>query len=186
MEFTQYRSAFEQLVNGTALPAPYDNPDYLAYTKMNWSRMNRWLKKGTIAEQLRETVARITKPQRWIVITEPWCGDAAHSVPFIEMAARTNPMIAVEYELRDAAPFRINGYLTNGGKSIPKLIVRDEGGRDLAVWGPRPVECQHLFDRLKADGADFETQKIALQHWYNADKGQSMQQELQALLAKSQ
>lgn len=182
MEFTQYLSAFEQIVKGTTLSAPYDNPDYLEYTKLNWSRMNRWLKKGQLSEQLIETIGRIEQPQRWIVITEPWCGDAAHSVPFIELAARSNPIITVDYELRDSAPFRINEYLTNGGKSIPKLIIRNEDGHDLAAWGPRPTECQRLFDQLKADGADFEIQKIALQNWYNADKGRSVQAELDSLL----
>src|SRR5690606_37230624 len=104
----------------------------------------------------------------WFVITEPWCGDAAHSVPFIQLAAQLNPLITVEYELRDSEPFRINDYLTGGSKSIPKLIIRDDQGNDLATWGPRPVECQKLFDQLKIDQADFETQKTSLQHWYNA------------------
>lgn len=144
--------------------------------------MNRWLKKGELSATFVETVKGISQPQQWIVITEPWCGDAAHSVPFIQLAAELNPLISVDYELRDAEPFRINEYLTGGSKSIPKLIIRDSQGADLATWGPRPVACQKLFDRLKAENADFEQQKIATQQWYNADKGQSVQAELETIL----
>ena len=183
MNFQAYLAEFGRILdNPTPLP-PYDNAVYLDYTKLNWSRMNRWLKKGELSEKFVETVKGISHPQQWIVITEPWCGDAAHSVPFIQLAAELNPLISVDYELRDAEPFRINDYLTGGSKSIPKLIIRDNQGVDLATWGPRPLECQKLFDRLKVENADFEQQKIATQQWYNADKGQSVQAELEMILA---
>lgn len=183
MNFESYLAEFERILHASSPVPPYDKPDYLDYTKLNWSRMNRWLKKGEVSEQLVDAVKRITQPQQWVVITEPWCGDAAHSVPFIQLAAQFNPLVAIDYELRDAPPFRINEYLTNGGKSIPKLLVRDIQGNDLAIWGPRPVECQKLFDQLNAAGADFETQKIALQKWYNEDRGTSLQAELAAILS---
>ncbi|WP_262248544.1 thioredoxin family protein [Parapedobacter soli] len=182
MDFKSYLTEFGRILDSEEPQPPYDNPDYLDYTKLNWSRMNRWLKKGELSDTLAEMVKGIAQPQQWIVITEPWCGDAAHSVPFIQLAAQLNPLISVDYELRDAEPFRINAYLTNGSKSIPKLIIRDSQGTDLATWGPRPVECQKLFDQLKEENADFERQKVALQQWYNADKGQSVQAELEAIL----
>jgi|SRR5690606_5038490 len=183
MDFQTYLAEFGRILDDPTPPAPYDNAAYLDYARLNWSRMNRWLKKGTLSGSLIETIERIQRPQQWIVITEPWCGDAAHSVPFIQLAAQLNPLIAVNYELRDSEPFRINEYLTNGSKSIPKLVIRDSQGADLATWGPRPVECQKLYDQLKAENADFETQKVALQTWYNDDKGQSVQRELDIILA---
>ncbi|NJX17534.1 thioredoxin family protein [Tamlana crocina] len=85
MTFEQYSSYFET-IKITPLEEqekPYDNPDYLDYTKLNWSRMNRWLKTGKITEELKNTLQQIYKPQHWIVITEPWCGDAAHITPFL-------------------------------------------------------------------------------------------------------
>lgn len=181
MNFQSYQAEFSRILNNQTPQPPYDNAVYLDYTKLNWSRMNRWLKKGELSARFVETIKEISQSQQWIVITEPWCGDAAHSVPFMQLAAELNPLISVDYELRDAEPFRINEYLTGGSKSIPKLIIRDSHGADLATWGPRPVECQKLFDRLKAENADFEQQKIATQQWYNADKGKSMQAELNAI-----
>jgi hypothetical protein len=182
MNFTAYLNYFQEIIEDKAdnLPELYQNPEYLEYTKLNWSRMNRWLKTGILLEQTIAKLKSISSPQNWIVITEPWCGDASHIVPFIELMARENDLISVSYELRDAAPFRIDDYLTNGGKSIPILIIQDQNQKDIAVWGPRPKECQELYLREKDSG--FENVKIALQKWYNQDKGISIQNEISNLL----
>jgi hypothetical protein len=185
MTFEQYRRHFET-IKDTPLEqqkAPYDKEDYLNYTKLNWSRMNRWLKTGKITADFQNALQQIHQPQQWIVITEPWCGDAAHITPFLELAGRENPMISVSYELRDSEPFRIENYRTNGTLSIPKLIILDENGNDLATWGPRPAECQKMFEKLKAEKATFEKIKEEIQQWYNSNKGLEIQKEL-ALLVK--
>ncbi|MCX2838783.1 thioredoxin family protein [Salinimicrobium sp. MT39] len=187
MDFKQYQSYFETIKN-TPLEqqnAPYDNPDYLNYTKLNWSRMNRWLKTGEITEELRNALQQIYEPQQWIVITEPWCGDAAHITPFLELAGRENPLVSVSYELRDSAPHRIENYRTNGTLSIPKLIIKDEHDEDLNVWGPRPLECVKLFERLKAENAEADKIKEEIQQWYNSNKGLEIQKELAALIREA-
>lgn len=186
MNFQEYSALFKSIVDKDIVHSapPYNNPAYLDYTRLNWSRMNRWMKTGKLSEELLEAVRKIGKPQEWIVITEPWCGDAAHNVPFIEMAARENSLISVTYELRDSEPFRIEQYLTNGTKSIPKLVVRDEAGNDLGTWGPRPQDCQVLYSQLLKEKADFEQMKSSLQTWYNANKGVDVQKELTALLSR--
>ncbi len=185
MTFKEYQDYFETIINTpiSEQDAPYDNSDYMDYTKLNWSRMNRWLKTGKLIDEMKETVRGIKRPQNWIIITEPWCGDAAHSVPFIEMIARENPLISTSYSLRDSSPFLIEGYLTNGSKSIPKLLIRDESGQDIAIWGPRPEDCQTFYQRLLDEKADLEKIKTELQIWYNANKGQAVQQELLTLLS---
>jgi hypothetical protein len=68
-------------------------------------------------------------------------------------------------------------YLTNGGKSIPKLVVRDVDGLDLFTWGPRPAPARQLVERLNDEGVDKSTVIVELQNWYNADKGGEMQEE---------
>ncbi|WPQ60516.1 thioredoxin family protein [Chitinophaga sancti] len=184
MTFKDYCDQFETILNKKAeeQPAPYDNPHYLNYTKLNWTRMNRWLKTGKLTDAFKTAIQNINTYQHWIIITEPWCGDAAHSVPFLEMASHLNPLIKVTYELRDSEPFRINQYLTNNGKSIPKLIIRNADGYDLATWGPRPKDCQEMYKRLTAEKADFDTVKMEIQKWYNANKGQDLQEEMTELL----
>lgn len=181
MTFEEYIHHFEQIIQSETPEAPYDNPDYFEYAKLNWSRMNRWLKNGVINNELKGKIASIGSKQTWILIAEPWCGDAAHSTPFIKMITDLNPKITLEIQLRDSGS-EIDNYLTNGGKSIPKLIVRDDKGKDLFTWGPRPKDCQAVYTKLHEAGADFEATKIALQKWYNDNKGVEIQKELEELI----
>jgi len=182
MTWTDYTNYFDDILSNPAPLPPYDNPDYMDYTKMNHARMNRWIKKGILTEETKEVIAGIKAPQKWLLITEPWCGDAAHSVPFIQMMAALTDNVELEIQLRDSGS-EIGDYLTNGGKAIPMLIIRDASGKDLAIWGPRPAECQVIFLEMKANNADFETQKITLQNWYNKDNGQSIQREIIKLIS---
>ena len=184
MNFTSYLNYFQTIVENKDgnLPELYQNPEYFEYTKLNWSRLNRWLKTGKLSDQTIQKLKEINSVQNWIVITEPWCGDASHIVPFIELMSRENDLISVSYELRDSEPFRIDNYLTNGSKSIPILVIQDENGNDLGVFGPRPEECQEFFMSEKEKGADFEGLKIALQKWYNTDKGVQIQKEIISLI----
>lgn len=182
MDFQSYLNYSESIINSDTPAAPYDNPDYLNYTKLNWARLNRWMKTGVLSQHTKDTIAKIVTPQNWIIITEPWCGDAAHVIPFLQQMASLNPLIHVEYELRDAAPNRINFYLTNGSKSIPKLVIRNDRNEDLAVWGPRPVGCQLMYAKLIADKTGLEAIKTELQKWYNEDKGVQIQEEIAALI----
>lgn len=181
MTWTEYTNYFDGILNNPNPPAPYDNPDYLDYTKMNHKRTSRWLKHGELLPEIKVAVSKIDQPQKWVLISEPWCGDAAHSVPFIKMISDLSDKIELEIQLRDSGS-EIEKYLTNGGKSIPMLIMRDAEGKDLAVWGPRPAACQEIFLQMKEDQADFETQKITLQNWYNKDNGHTIQTELLNLI----
>lgn len=181
MTFSEYSNHFEQILKTEKNVAPYDNPDYLNYTHLNWSRMNRWLKNGELTKELTDKIQSIQEEQTWILIAEPWCGDAAHSVPFIKMMTDLNPKIKLEIQLRDSDS-EIDKYLTNGGKSIPKLVLRNREGKDIGVWGPRPEACQKVFLEMKEKNADFEATKIALQNWYNDNKGKDIQDEILSLL----
>lgn len=181
MTFEAYLSYFEQvLANPTEYPT-YADPEYFNYTKLNWSRMNRWLKRFEPNEETKLLLANLTEKQTWILITEPWCGDAAHAVPQIHEVVKGNPNIVLDIQLRDEEPFLIDSYLTDGGKSIPKLIIRDESGSDIATWGPRPDALQQIFVKMKEEGRSFEEIKEYFQKWYNADKGTALQLELIAL-----
>jgi hypothetical protein len=178
----EYLNRFDELLNQSIPEAPYDNPNYYNYLKLNQSRQNRWLKKGVITNGLSESISKINTKQEWIIITEPWCGDAAHSIPFLKLIADLNPNIDLKFVWRDESPYMIEQYLTNGGKSVPKLIVRNAQGKDLFTWGPRPAPCQKLYLQLRDENADFERMKIELQQWYNKDKGETLQGEVYELV----
>jgi len=182
MDYTTYKSLFDTILTNPHPVYPYDNPAYLDYTRLNQSRMKRWDKQLSLDNTLISRVQNISCPQHWIILTEPWCGDAAHILPFLIRMTTYNPFISYELQLRDSEPFLIEDYLTMGAKSIPKLIARNEPGKDLFTWGPRPAGAAELMKEMKAAEADFEAIKIALQNWYNQDKGASLCRELSALL----
>ncbi|MFT3748900.1 MAG: thioredoxin family protein [Agriterribacter sp.] len=181
MNWQQYLDYTHEILNNENPQPPYDNPDYYHYTKMNDARMKRWVKINPVTEDTKAVLQQIQNPQQWIVITEPWCGDAAHIVPVIYLMSILNKNITLQFQLRDSDS-EIEQYLTSGTKSIPKLIVRDEKGKDLFNWGPRPKKGQELYLSLKERKADFEETKVAIQNYYNDDKSLSTQKEIIALL----
>lgn len=184
MTFTDYQELFKQILEGTITDKPYDDPHYLDYVKLNFSRQNRWLKTGKLTSDTISTIQSINKKQTWLLITEPWCGDASHIVPFIVMMAELNPLIHVNLQLRDSEGSEIDKYLTNGGRSIPVLVVRTEDHKDIFHWGPRPSVCQEMHLKLKESNAPFEEVKVTLQQWYNENKGGDIQTEICVLFEK--
>ena len=183
MTFQEYLDYFEQILASPEEYDPYGREEYLSYAKLNWSRMNRWLKRFEPSDATKSLIAGITEAQHWIVITEPWCGDAAHSVPQLYQIVKNNPNIDFEIQLRDKEPFLIEDYLTEGSKSIPKLIIRNDVGHDKVIWGPRPNKLQELFEQMKREGHEFGEMKEFMQKWYNEDKGEALQMDLLAQLS---
>lgn len=178
MTWNEYTSLFDTILNSENNVAPYNDSEYVNYVKMNQSRMNRWLKSDILNEELVQKIEAISSPQEWIVITEPWCGDAAHNVPVLAMLSERNPLIDFKIELRDNGKNMIDSYLTNGGKSIPKLIVRNEKGEDLFTWGPRPAACQQIYYNFKQTDLPILEKHKRIQTWYSKDKCVSLQAEL--------
>lgn len=180
MNWNTYMALFDEIISKENTSAPYDNENFYNYVSLNYTRQNRWFKRGVISDELKAEVERISEPQEWILITEPWCGDAAHTSPFIYMASQLNDKIDFKINLRDSEDSMIQDYLTNGtSMSIPILVVRDKDGNDLFVWGPRPKEAQELLMQHKQDDTKSnEEKKIAFQAWYNKNKGVDLQNEL--------
>ena len=182
MDWKTYLALYDDILEKRFTEAPYDNQEYWNYVRMNKSRTMRWLKRNPISNQTIEAIKSIDSPQRWILITEPWCGDAAHSTPIVHLLSELNHNITLEIVLRDSSDL-IDSYLTNGGKSIPKLVVRDENDNDLFDWGPRPEEAQTVVMDLKANNHPTTEVHKVIQNWYNKDEAVSIQNELGELFA---
>jgi hypothetical protein len=182
LTWQEYIAQFDIILQHNSTNTLYNNPDYLNYVKLNKSRMSRWLKSMQIPQDLVEKIKHINQPQEWLLIAEPWCGDAAHNNPFIYAMSELNENIDLKLFLRDDNLELMDQYLTNGGRSIPKLIVRDKQGHDLLTWGPRPQDAQDLLRTLKNNEATLETIMNELQQWYNTDKGEQLFKELNELL----
>lgn len=116
-----------------------------------------------------------------IAITEGWCGDAAQIVPWINQLA-IEAKIPFKVLYRDENTELMNEYLTNGGMAIPVIILTDQYGDYLKHWGPRPNDAQVLFLQEKANGKDKDSISLALQNWYNKDKGNTIVAEIKSMI----
>ena len=181
--YAEFRQLTNELLAKGQTTGADQSPAMIHYTELNVTRMNRLDKRSRLTEETLADLHKIERPLVWITITEAWCGDAAQCVPVIEKLAIATGGIQTHYILRDEHPAIMDAYLTNGGRSIPKLICLDEKGAEVFTWGPRPAVIQEVMNRLKADGVtEIATIVEAIQKAYNDDKQQGMYQEFVALL----
>jgi hypothetical protein len=178
--FKAYNDLIESLLEENKTTGPNQSEAMINYTQMNQKRMKRWFKTLKLSEEIKGLNID-GQNQKWLIITEGWCGDAAHNIPAIELIARELG-IETRYVLRDENPEIIDAYLTNGGRAIPKLIAVDSDYNDLFTWGPRPKECQELYLSLKENGSDWNVILEKVQKWYNTNKSEMLQQEFTQLL----
>ena len=121
------------------------------YTKLNNKRMKRWDKTIKVSEEAKAKIASFNKSTTWLIITESWCGDAAHVIPVINRVAELNPNINIRIVLRDDNLELIDMFLTNGGRAIAKVIMLDNiTGEVIDTYGPRPSEATNLVNEYKA------------------------------------
>jgi len=119
----------------------------------------------------------------WLVITEGWCGDAAFNVPLFHVLEKLVPeKVRLRVVLRDSNLELMDANLTDGGRSIPKLIVLSNELVPVGFWGPRPAELQQLMKQWKNDGFELKELIHKVHGWYDADKTRSLQQELTRMI----
>ena len=181
--YTEYRTLVSKLISEGKSTGHEQSADLLHYSELNEVRMKRLektLKLDTIVEK---TLQNLKYKQTWLVISEGWCGDAAQILPIIKLMSEASENIDLKLVFRDENEELIHLFLTNGAKSIPKLLVLDESFNLINHWGPRPEGAKNLIIEYKANhGIVDEPAKIALHKWYLDDKGISTMKEIVAIL----
>ncbi len=184
MSYQEYRLLMADLVKTNSTTGLDKSEEIVAYTALNEQRMKRWDKTIKVSPEAQHKIASFNGDITWLVLTESWCGDAAHVIPVIQKVAELHPRINVRLVLRDDNDALMQLFLTNGGKSIPKLIMIDNmSGKVLGTFGPRPKDGAALVvNFIKNHGIVTDELKENLQMWYNRDKGQSTIADLLLLL----
>lgn len=183
MSYTQYINLVEELVKNNSTTGTQKTEAFVEYTKLNQKRMKRWDKTLKVSEDAKNTIQKFNGKTTWLVLTESWCGDAAHVIPVINKVAELNEKIDLKLVLRDDNEDLMNAFLTNGGKSIPKLIALDGNLNVIDAFGPKPTVAAELVKEFKKDFGRLTPEfKQDLQVWYNKDKGQSTIEDLVELL----
>ena len=146
--------------------------------------MKRLDKQTRLEEETLTKTQKINRDFTWLVLTEGWCGDAAQTLPVINKIAETNKKIDLKVVLRDENEELMNQFLTNGNKSIPKLIVVDKASNEVVgSWGPRSEKASKMVSDYKEKHGKVDAKlKTDLQNWYNQDKGKNIEFEMVELI----
>ena len=182
-DYAAYRDHIKQLLKSNQTTGPNQEEHMIHYTHMNEVRMNRWDKTYKISESTESWVKGL-QPQTWLVLTEGWCGDAAHSIPILASIAALNPEIELVLILRDENLDIMDAHLSNGARAIPKLIAIDQDQEILFEWGPRPLPIQERFLNMRKEELPGAQISKELQKIYSRSKGKDLELDLQTLSKK--
>jgi len=184
LNYEEYITLIDKLLGEGKTTGPKQSHAMLHYGKLNRRRMERLENTIELSEETRHAISNVRRRMIWLIITEGWCGDAAQNIPIIEKIAAESGNIETRYILRDENPELMDRFLTEGARSIPKLIALDAETMDvLGTWGARPTVAQALFHQLKDQGIAKPLIMENLQRWYNDDRGRSLQAEFVDLVA---
>jgi thioredoxin-like negative regulator of GroEL len=179
--YAEYRKLIVDLLQEDKVTGIEQSEDLLNYSALNETRMHRLDKTIAISDENIVLLQSLKNNYIWLVLSEGWCGDAAQILPVLnKMALASSGKIELKIVLRDENEELMNLFLTNGSKSVPKLIVLEKASLNVeANWGPRPLGAVHLIqDYKEKHGKIDETVKTDLQLWYLNDKGISTQNEI--------
>jgi thiol-disulfide isomerase/thioredoxin len=186
ISYQAYRDLVKQLSEENSNSGPEKTKALADYTKLNDRRMKRWDKTIKISEEAQHKIGNFKESITWLLITESWCGDAAHIVPVLNKIADLNDKIDLKVVFRDDNPELMDAYLTNGNRAVPKVIMIDnESGDVINTYGPRPRVATELVARYKAKFGKLTPEfKEDLQRWYNNDKGQNIVKDITEMLCE--
>ncbi len=184
ISYSDFRTLVSDLVQEGKSTGESQTEALSNYSMLNDKRMKRLDKTIKLAEDVTERATNFKGNVTWLVLTESWCGDAAQTMPIMEKIAALNEGIDFKVVLRDENEALMDQFLTNGGRSIPKLIMIDnESNEVINSWGPRPSEATKMVHDYKEKHGGLTPEfKQDLQVWYNKDKGQNTAQDLKDLI----
>ena len=184
MSYTEYRSIVRDLLAQGKSTGDNQTESYLNYSKLGNARMKRLDKTFELSVKAKKTIQDSQKKYTWIVLTEGWCGDAAHALPIMDKISKISDNIDLKIVLRDENEMLMNQFLTNGSKSIPKLVALDsETNKVVKTWGPRPSIATKMVNDYKESKGSLDPKfKEELQFWYNKNKGENIENDMLSLL----
>ncbi|AYN69827.1 thioredoxin family protein [Euzebyella marina] len=185
VSYPDYREMVNQLALEGRSTGPNQTEALANYTMLNDRRMKRFDKTVKLSDETISDIENIDRPLTLLVLTESWCGDASPALPVMNKVAELSDVVDLKVVLRDEHLELMDEFLTNGARSIPKLLVIDKNSNEVVEeWGPRPEPAARMVTEHKEKfGKIMPELKEELQQWYNKDKGQTIAREVLASLA---
>lgn len=180
LTYEAYKSLVTKLIEENRTTGRDQTEKNIDFTRLNDVRMKRIEKTTVITDEACNIVKEIGKKVIFLVIAEAWCGDVAQNLPVISMMADKCDRISLRIILRDDNDEVMQKFLTNGGRSIPVLLVIDADTLEvLGKWGPRPEPAQAMMREHKRNPVEpYGEVSKRIQLWYVGDKGATLQKEL--------
>ncbi len=180
LSYADYRSGINEVLS--APPAGDQEEKMRPYIINNVEMMNGFDSSYRVSDELRQALLDAS-PSIWLVLTEGWCGDAAYCVPLFAAIEREVPgKVELRLLYRDQHPALMDAHLTDGARSIPKLICLDMESRELITWGPRPAPLHRQVIQWKSEGMQLRQLISKVHDWYVIDDTRSTQEELAAMI----
>ena len=176
-----YEEYLKEAHSRLELPSTEDDKEKAAYYQLGIQRMNRMFDKFKASEEQSAELEKRNFKGKILIISEAWCGDASAVIPVVVKFFHTNE---VRISYRDQEPSLIDDFLTDGGKSIPIVLLLSEDFEVIAQWGPRPKYGKELLMKFKNNPDEFTRDMFynELQVYYAKNRGKDMIQELLELL----
>lgn len=140
------------------------------YSKYNIERQARVEQLWTPSEEFAAAIRDAVGPSDWLFITDDWCVDSAYSLPLVKWGSDQRSDITLRILLKDDHPEIMDLFLTDGKRSIPKLVGIAADGRVQFSWGPQPGEIRDIRQKLMDSGAEGRVVSSTTVDWY-ADMG---------------
>lgn len=177
--YKTYTELMKQLVSEGKSTGIEQTVERIDFTKLNASRMRRLDKTLVIPKQAIKSFQNIKENQTWLVILESWCADGAQTIPILNKICNELPNVDLKIVLRDENLELMDLFLTNGTRSIPKLIVLDSKCNVINTWGSRSRIATKMVEAYKSQNGKIDDSfKKFLQIWYNKDMGNAIIQDL--------
>jgi len=155
---------------------------YLDYSQKNVERMRDVYERTAVEDHLRDAIKGLGPEIRLLVLSGDWCGDCVANVPPIARLADLNLKIQYRILDRDRHDDLMQEFLTNGARSVPKVVVASGDMAKVATWGARPAECQAIMDQNKGKLPKEEIVPM-IRAWYEKDNGRTLLKEIWALIS---
>ena len=157
-------------------------PAWCARTVANHDLWELLRQRAAVPDEDAARAKALVQPWRLLVLTEDWCGDAVNTLPIIARLAELAPgRLALRCVDRDRHLDVMDDHLTDGARSIPKVLGIAPDGIVRATWGPRPAELQAWVYGAGRAMVKEERYKH-IRGWYARDHGHSTLGEVLAAL----
>ena len=146
---------------------------FLDYSQKNVDKMKNVYQQTGIDPTVAEELKGLSREIRMLALGADWCGDAVANLPPIARLAELNSRLQLRIVDRDRHDDLMEQFLTNGAKSIPKVIVANGNMERFVTWGARPAACQAIMDQNKGKMPKEEIIPM-IRDWYEKDKGRTV------------